>query len=57
MSKKETQDYVETHSFETATLLDTLNNDTGDWLSGEMDCPAETLIQSIHNAIGEFYKD
>ena len=33
--------------------LDTINNDTGDWLSGEMDCPAETLIQSIHSFVGK----
>lgn len=40
-------------------LLDTLsavNNDTGDWLSGELDMPAAELIQAIHNEVGKAFE-
>ena len=29
-----------------------VSSDTGDWLSEELDMPAEDLLQAIHNAMG-----
>jgi len=49
------RDYIEGHSHETLMLLDAINNDTGDWLSGECKESANDVIQEIHNYIGEFF--
>ena len=36
--------------------LDAINNDTGDWLSEELDMPAKDLIQAIHNLAGKAFE-